>query len=384
MRMLDSFDTSECAEFPPLDLRWEALDSFDISIDERVYEEFPPLEVRRKAKGIVSTDILPKFEHINAESIEETVFLLKTYKGKAAIIAGGQDLLRELKGRVRPTQPKVLINIKSVKPKLDYIRGGATDLAIGSLSTLHNIENNPLINQKYGVLAQAAHATRALQYRNLVTIGGDLCQQVRCWYYRASGNAFYCLRKGGKDCYAMDGDNRYHGIFGSRVCPATCPSDIAPALLALGAKVKIVGALAERTVPVGEFFTPLGNILGPDELLTEVQIPFPEPGSRGVFMKFGLGNIFGPPIVTVAVVAELQDKLCNGARIVLGAVSPLPWRAAKAEQVLVGERIDEGSAENVAQAAVEDASPLSMNAYKVDIVKGLVRRAILRIPFVPI
>lgn len=384
MTMLDSFDTREYGDFPPLNLRWEALDSFDISTYEKADGEFPPLEVRRKAKGIVSTDLLPKFEYINARSIEEAVFLLKTYEGRATLIAGGQDLLRELKGRVRPARPKVLINIKSVKPRLDYIQERATDLAIGSLSTLHNIEKYPLINQKYNVLAQAAHATRALQYRNSATIGGDLCQQVRCWYYRASGNAFYCLRKGGKECYAIDGDNRYHGIFGSRVCPATCPSDTAPALLALGAKVKIVGALAERTVPVGEFFTPLGNILGPDELLTEVQIPFPEPGSRGVFMKFGLGNIFGPPIVTVAVVAELQDKLCKSARIVLGAVSPLPWRAVKAEQGIVGERIDEGSAESAAQTAVEDASPLSMNAYKVDIAKALVKRAILRIPFVQI
>ena len=380
MRMPDGFAPRVDAEFPVLDARWGALDSFDFSVNEKVDEEFPPLELSRRAKGIVSTDHLPKFEHINAESIEEAVSLLKTYEGRAALIAGGQDLLRELKGRARFAQPQVLVNIKSVKPKLDYIQERATGLTIGSLATLHHIEDSPLVNLRYNVLAQAAHATRALQYRSSATIGGDLCQQVRCWYYRSSRNAFYCLRKGGKECYAVEGDNRYHGIFGSRVCPATCPSDTAPALVALGAKVKIAGALAERTVPVGEFFTPLGNILRPDEVLTEVQIPFLEPGCRSVFMKFGLGNIFGPPIVSVAVVAKLEGKLCSRARVVLGAVSSLPWRAVRAEQVLVGDRIDEGSAESVAQAAVEDASPLSMNAYKVDIVRALVKRAILGIP----
>ncbi len=349
------------------------LDSFDL----RVLEAAPPPAVRQPAGGMVSMDALPKFELVNAESIAEAIFLLKTYEGRVALIAGGQDLLLQLRGRVRPTQPRVLVNVKSIRPKLDYIRESAAGLAVGSLATLHDIETNQLIKEKYSLLARAAYATRVRQYRNVATLGGDLCQQVRCWYYRASGNAFFCQRKGGEECHALEGDNRHHGIFGSRVCPATCPSDTAPALVALGASVKMVGDGGERTVPVGEFFTPLGNVLEPDEVVTEVQIPHLEPGSRGVFLKFTPGNIFDRAIVSVAVAAELPDGLCRKVSIVLGAVSPAPWRAVQAEQVLTGESINEAVAARAAQAAVEGAAPLSMNAHKVDIAKALVKRAIL-------
>lgn len=353
------------------------LESFDINVAEEIFS----LEQARKVKGIISADFLPKFEHINAETIDEAVFLLKTYGGRAAIIAGGTDLLSELKNRVRPTQPKVLINIKSISPRLDYIEEDNTCLTIGSLANLHSIETNWLIQRKYSILAQAAHATRALQYRNMATTGGELCQRVKCWYYRASGNAFFCYRKGGDKCYALDGDNRYHSTFGGEVCFATCPSDTAPALVALDAKVKIVGVLGERIIPLEEFFTPLGNTLGTDEMITEVQIPIPEPDSRGIFLKFGLGNIFGRTIASVAVMVRVDKEVCRSARIVLGGVSPVPWRTIRAERILVGKRITSDIAESAARVAIEGATPLSMNAYKVDIVKTLLKRAVLGIAY---
>jgi len=345
--------------------------------DTSIFEPALWLETERKVKGIISTDRLPRFEHINAESIEDAVFLLKTYESRAAIIAGGTDLLRELKNRVRPAQPKVLINIKTVRPKLDYIAESATCLKIGSLATLHDVETSPLINKKYGILARAAHATRALQYRNIATIGGDLCQQVKCWYYRASQNAYFCYRKGGDKCYAVDGDNRCHSIFGGEGCFATCSSDTAPALVALDAKIKIVGTSGERTVPVEKFFTRLGNILRPDEIITEIQIPIPEPNSISAFLKFGVPNKFSPAIAGVAVVARIQNNLCQNASIVLGAVSPVPWRATAAEEMLVRKRITRERAESAAQVATAGITPLSMNGYKADIVRTLVKRAIL-------
>ncbi len=352
------------------------LDTFDIKwLDEDVLLR-KPAEIR----GIVSTDNLPKFEHFNAKTIEEAIFLLGTYGEKAVVIAGGTDLLRELKGRVYRTRPKILVNIKSIsQPTLNYVEEDIAGLKIGSATNLHTIETDELIRQKYSLLAQAAHVSGAPQYRNMATLGGNLCQHVRCWYYRASGNAFFCRRKGGDKCYAADGDNRYHAILGDKDCLAVCPSDVAPALIALGASVKIFDMSGGRIVPLEKFFTPLGNILNPGQILTEVQLPNPKPNSRGIFTKLGLRNIFDTAIASVALVVTVEAGLCSSANIVLGGVSPLPWRAVKAGEVLVGERISKEKAEAAARAVTEGATPLRMNAYKLDIVEALVTRAILEI-----
>lgn len=336
-----------------------------------------PPEVITSTGGYAVFDSLPRFAYMNAGSVAEAVSLLRIHGDQAALIAGGQDLLRRLRGRVNAVAPRVLINIKTVQPGLDDIREAGDGLLIGSLATLRRVETNPIVRQRYPMLAQAAHASGALQYRNMATLGGDLCQQVRCWYYLASGNAYDCRRKGGSQCPALDGDNRYHAIFGSRDCVATCPSDTAPALVALGASVHIAGSRGERTLTAEEFFTPQGIVLRPDEMVTGVHLPAPEPGSRGVFEKFSRGNVFDPAVASVAVVARVEDGVCRSARIVLGAVSPQPWRAALAERKLTGERVDASSAPKVAQAAVADAWPLVWNGYKVDIARVLTRRAIL-------
>jgi len=317
---------------------------------------------------------------IDTNQVEEAVFMLKTYGEKAAVMAGGTGLLRELKRRVQPTQPQVLVNIKSiVQPKLGYITEDTAGLRIGSITTLHNIETDELIRRKYNLLAEAAHVSGSPQYRNMATLGGDLCQHVRCWYYQASGNAFLCRRKGGDKCYAVDGDNRYHAIFRNGDCYAVCSSDVAPALIALGAKVKITGIPGERTIPLEDFFTPLGNVLQPTDILTEIQIPTPEYNSRGSFIKVGVRNQFDLTVASVAVLITIADDLCSNANAVLGGVSPAPWRAVKAEDRLVGASISKKLAENVAQAAIEGATPLHMNAYKLDIVKALIKHAILEL-----
>ncbi len=336
-----------------------------------------PPQVVASTSGYAVFDSLPVFAYVNAASVAEAVSLLKTHGGEAALIAGGQDLLGRLRGRVHRVAPKVLINLKTVQPGLDHVRETDDGLLIGSLVTLRGIESNPIVRQRYPMLAQAAHESGVLQYRNMATLGGDLCQQVRCWYYLASGNAYDCRRKGGAQCPALDGDNRYHAIFGSRDCVATCPSDTAPALVALGASVRIAGSGGERTVMAEEFFTPQGNILGLDEMVTGVHLPAPEPGSRGFYEKLSRGNIFDPAVVSIAVVTRVEDGVCRSPRIVLGAVSPQPWRAALAERKLDGERLDASSAAKVAEAAVSNAWPLEWNGYKVDIARVLTQRAIL-------
>ncbi len=347
------------------------------TLDVEPVEEATLLSERRRVKGVISTDFLPRFEHISAGTVEEAAFLLGRYGHRAALIAGGTDLLRELKSRARPLQPDVLINIKSIsKPKLNYIVEDNVGLRIGSLTTLHHVEVSELLREKYGILAQAARVSGTPQYRNMATSGGSLCQQVRCWYYRASRNAFFCRRKGGNECYALDGDNRYHAVFGGECCFAVCPSDIAIALVALGAEVKIFGMTGERAIPLEEFFATLGNVLKPGEILTEIQIPALRPGSQGVFVKFGLRNELAPAIVSVAAVIALEDGVCRNIRIVLGGVSPIPWIAVEAEAMLVGDRLSRDRAESAARAAIEGATPLRMNAYKLDLVEALVKRAV--------
>jgi len=329
-------------------------------------------------KGVISTDYLPKFEHFDAETIKEALQLLKTYGGKAAIISGGTDLLRVLKGRVHPAQPEVLINIKSIcRPQLNYIEEDISGLKIGSAVTLHKIETNRIIRQKYSLLAQATHMSGIPQSRNMGTVGGNLAQHVRCCYYRASGNAFFCRRKGGDKCDAVDGDSRYHAILGAIKCFAVCPSGLAPALVALGATVKVSNISGDRVVPIEEFFTPLGSILKPDDIISEIQMPVPSPESRGTYIKLGVRNTFDIAIASVAVMVTIEDGFCSSARIVLGEVSPLPWRAVKAEEVLVGEKFSRDMAVEAAQLAIEGANPIRMNAYKLDVVKGIVERAIL-------
>lgn len=348
------------------------------AVDTKTLEEITQPRERRKVKGLISTDYLPKFEHVNARTIEEAAFLLKSHEGKAALIAGGTELLRELKSRVHPRQPEILVNIKSIsKPKLSYIEGDVTGLKIGCLATLHDVELEELIRGKYGMLAQTAHMSGAPQYRNMATLGGDLCQQARCWYYRASGNYFFCYRKGGNKCFASDGDNRYHAVFGGKGCFAVCPSDMASALVALGAKVKIFGISEDKIVPLERFFTSTGNILEPGEILTEIQVPAPTPQNRGIFMKIGLRNEFDPALVTVAVVATVDDGVCNSIRVVLGGVSPIPWRVTKVEDMLIGRRFSQDTVEAAVRVAIEGAAPLQMNAYKLYLVEALAKRAIL-------
>ena len=322
---------------------------------------------------------MKSFHHMNAKTVTEAVKLLKAYKGKARLNAGGTDLLGVLKDRILPDYPEAIINIKTI-PRLDYIKEDTKGLKIGALARLSDIAKSSAVKETYQVLSAAASAVATPQIRNMATIGGNLCQDVRCWYYRYPsliGGRMLCLRKGSGPCHAVTGDNRYHAILEGKKCFAVCPSDIAIALTALDGKIKIAGAKGVRTVPVKEFFKPLGNALESDEMVTEIQVPRPPERARQTFLKFTLRKPIDFAIVSVASVIKLENEICTDAKIVLGAVAPTPIQATKAEEIIKGKAIDDITTAKAAEAAIAGAKPLSMNAYKVEITKKLVERAIL-------
>jgi len=319
------------------------------------------------------------FKHINARTVDEACALLGKYNGKAVLNAGGMDLLSTLKGEYLLDYPEAIINIKTI-PGLDYITEDRGALKIGALVRLADLVRSPLLKGHYEVLAEAAHSVATPQVRNAATIGGNLCQDVRCWYYRYPrhiGGPIPCIRKGSGTCLAVASDNRYHAIMGAKKCFAVCPSDTAVALAAMDAQIRVAGPNGEREIAVVDFFDPLMNALARDEMVTEIEVPRVNGPAKQTFLKFTLRNPVDFAIVSVASVIALQGGVCTHARIALGAVAPAPVRAKKAEEVIRGRPIDEDAAAAAAEQAVAGVRPLSMNAYKIEITKTLVKRALL-------
>jgi xanthine dehydrogenase YagS FAD-binding subunit len=318
------------------------------------------------------------FSHFNATTIDEAVSVLRRYKGKAHLIAGGTDLLGKMKDRILPDYPEALVNIKTI-PGLDEIKEEAGLLKIGALAILEDIAHNQLVKEKYTALAEAARRTASPHLRDMGTIGGNICQDIRCWYYRHSENRFACLRKGGGRCYALEGDNRYHSIFGGSVeegCVAVHPSDTTPALIALNAEVKT----SKRTVDVERFFqveVKKTTILEDDEIVQDIMIPAPPAGTKSAFVKFALRKSIDFPIVNCAAMITSSNGKAESARVCLNAVFVKPYRAVKAEEVVIGREISEDIAEAAGEAVVSDAKPLEHNAYMVQLAKIMVKRAIL-------
>jgi len=308
-----------------------------------------------------------KFTHINASTIDEAVAALA--KGNACAIAGGTDLVGMLKDNVLPDYPETVVNLKTI-PDMDYITEDGGVIKIGALAILADIANSSVVKSKCGCLAEAAYRTASPNIREMGTIGGNICQNVRGWYFRKYNNRFNCLRKGGSMCYAEDGDNRYHSIFGAmNGCFSVNPGDTAPALIALDAKV----VTTDRTVDAEDFFTMNGEkttVLNDDEIVTEIQVPVFS--GKCSFLKFAMRKSIDFPIVNCA------TAISNGtARICLNAVYNTPLRATAAEDAIAGQSITDSSAEAAGAAAVSDASALSMNSHKIQIAKTLVKRTIL-------
>lgn len=318
------------------------------------------------------------FEWANARSIKEAIGQLD---GTALIKAGGIDLIDRLKEGL--DAPSRIVNIRTVGG-LDYVREDAQAgiLRIGPLVTLSALDEHKLLRSRYTALAEAAGHAATPQIRNVATIGGNLLQRPRCWYFRQQ--EFNCRKKGGDRCFAIEGENQYHAVFGNDICAIVHPSATATALVALGARLSLTGAKGTRAVALEDFFiTPKENVrrentIGADEILTEIQVPALAPGARSAYLKQGEKESFDWPIAEVAVRLDCEGNRCEKASIVLGAAAPVPLRARDAESLLAGRAINEDSARTAAREAIKGATPLSENAYKLPIFETLVRRAILR------
>ena len=315
---------------------------------------------------------------MDASTVEEAVSYLRRYRGGASVLAGGTDLLGKMKDMVLPEYPEAIINLKSI-PGLDFIAEDGGMLRIGALTRIEAVATHSVVRSRYAALAEAARRTASPHLREMGTLGGNICQDVRCWYYRNPNNRFACLRKGGGKCYAIDGDNRYHSIFGASVeegCCAVHPSDTAPALVALGARVET----SKRTLAIEEFFqvgVSRTTVLEDDEIVTEIRIPRPGEHARSSFIKFALRKSIDFPIVNCAAAVTLSHDRVTDVRICLNAVYVTPYRALEAEESLVGEVLSEENAERAGAAAVSTARPLAHNAYMVQIAKTLVKRTVL-------
>jgi xanthine dehydrogenase YagS FAD-binding subunit len=312
-----------------------------------------------------------KFAHFNVKTIAEASSKLKEYEGKACVNAGGTDLLGTLRFEILREYPKAVINLKSI-PGLVYIKEESGTLKIGALTSLEEIATSEIVKNKYAALAEAAHRTASPHLRETGTIGGNICQLNRCWYFRKGENRFDCIRKGGNMCFAMAGENRYHSIFGAvNACIAVNPSDTAPALVALNASI----ITNKRTIKAEEFWAAVGpgsTVLETDEIVTEIQVPTPAAGTKTAFLKFALRSSIDFPIVNCAVTVSATDV-----RICLNAVHNKPYRATKAEDAIKGKSIDEANAEAAGAAAVIGAMAMTNNKYKIQIAKTLVKRALL-------
>ncbi|HEX8852568.1 MAG TPA: FAD binding domain-containing protein, partial [Pyrinomonadaceae bacterium] len=255
-------------------------------------------------------------------------------------------------------------------------------LTLGALSTLAQLETHIAVRERYAALAEAAGLAATPQLRNMATVGGNLLQRPRCWYFR--NEQFHCKKKGGQTCYAQTGENQYHAVFDNDPCAIVHPSATATALVALGARVELTGEKGKREVTLEEFFiTPevdvrRENSIGEKELLTGIRVPPLGEGARTVYLKQGEKESFDWPIADVCVVlARDAAGRCASASVVLGAAAPVPLRARGAESALVGKVIDEETARAAARAAVSGATPLAENGYKVAVFEALVRRAVL-------
>ena len=319
------------------------------------------------------------FRHINARSLSHAMELLAEHGDKARLMAGGTDLLGLLKTKAAATYPELVINIKSI-PGLDYIKEDDAGLRIGAMARLADIAHSPEVKKHYRILAEAALSVATPQIRYMGAIGGNLAQETRCWYYRYPheiGGRMMCRRKGEGPCLAVTGDNRYHAIFGGKRCFAVCPSDTAVALAALDGKIGIAGPGGERLVDVVDFYHPLGNALAPDEIITEIRIPPLPAENRQVFIKHRVRESIDFAIVSVGLVTVVREGTCSCARIIMGAVAPGPHRALRAEAYLTGKPLNGETIEAAAELAVAGAVPLSGNAYKIEIARTLIKRALL-------
>jgi xanthine dehydrogenase YagS FAD-binding subunit len=317
-----------------------------------------------------------RFEYARATSVAEALRLAAEKPG-SVWKAGGIDLLDHLKEHL--LEPPRLVDLKAIQGLDGITTEPDGSLRIGPLATMARIASHPGIRSTHAGLAHACAEAASPQIRNVATIGGNLLQRPRCWYYRLA--SYRCLKKGGDTCFAIAGENRYHAILADGNCNAPHPSNAAMGLTALGASLVFQSSRGTRTVPAEQFFTIPGkdprleNAKEPDEILTAIHVPA-APEVRSVYASVKEKAAFDWPLVSNAVALRVEGGIVRDARIVLGAVATVPLRSAAAEQVLLGARLEDATIEAAAGAAVKGAQPLSDNGYKVELLKTLLRRTL--------
>ena len=326
----------------------------------------------------VIRDVMPAFDLLQPSSAADAQALLQQHRGDAWVMAGGLDSFDWLKDRIK--KPKVLVDLSGIE-ELKGIRISSDGIEVGVMTTLTEIANHPEIRKNYGVLSQALELVASPQIRNQGTLGGNVSQDARCWYYRGG---WPCYRAGGNICYADTpvGRNREHAIFGANRCVAVHPSDSVPALIVLDAKFVIQTAKGERIVDAEDYFvgpeidiTRL-NILEPGDLLTAIRIPSAWSGAKFYFEKVRDRNVWDFPLKNVASAMVLSDGNISRIRIAVNAVAPRPMRLKQVEDTVQGKPADATTGEMAGKLAVQGAVPLQFNGYKIPLMRNLVKRAV--------
>lgn len=316
------------------------------------------------------------FAYVNPATLQEAVGALGAERGRVMPLAGGMDLVGLMKDYI--ATPERVVNVKRLDAAIADLPDGG--LRIGAAARLVDVETHPRVAKEYRALGQAAAEVGTPQIRNLGTVGGNLLQRPRCWYFR--NEDFPCLKKGGGRCYSVGGENQFHAILGGGPCHIVHPSSLAVPLVAFGATFHLTGPRGDRSVPAEEFFElPDRNMYGesvlrPDELVTSVSLP-PATGQRSATYEVRFKQSHDWPIAFASVIVRMQGTTVADARVVMGAVAPIPWRAPAAEDVLRGQTVNELVATQAAEAALERAQPMSQNGYKVQVARTAVKRAIL-------
>jgi len=319
------------------------------------------------------------FEYASPDTPEQAVVLLSKTWGNTEVLAGGTDLLALMKDDI--VQPRRLVNLKQIS-SLSGVTSTPQGLRIGALTTLGDLADNVNVAKDYPALSEALNEAASPQIRNLATLGGNLCQRPRCWYFRG-GLGLLPRDERGKDLVSA-GDNRYHAILGNHG-PAkfVSPSTVAPVLIAYGAKLRLTSAKGKREIPLEKFFVipraegQREHDLQPNEIVTEVLLPSSQ-GMKVVHYEIRQKQAFDWPLAVAAVSLRMDGSTVNSARVVLGYVAPLPWISPEAERALLGKDISEPVATSAADAALRHATPLSHNAYKIQLARVAVKRAILK------
>ena len=326
----------------------------------------------------VIRDIIPAFELYQPASVDDAIKLLDRHGADALVLAGGLDSMDWLKDRIK--RPKVVVDLSQVA-ELTGVRDVNGGLEIGAMTPLTEIVRHPVVKEKFGLLMQAAELVASPQIRNQGTIGGNVSQDTRCWYYRGGWD---CYRAGGNVCYADTpmAVNREHAIFDADRCVAVSPSDTAPALVALDAQMVINSSAGERVVNAEDYFIGPGiditrmTVLRPGDLLTAIRIPATWAGAQFYFEKVRDRQVWDFPLVNVASAIKFSNNSIESARVVVGAVSCVPKRLTTVEAALVGKPRNEETADMAGKMAIAGARVLRYNAYKVPLMRNLVKRAI--------